>query len=449
MTNRLTAGINSKGVFLMFAFTVFLYNLVFPFLFLLYLPLFVFKLWKRGGVDGRYPERFAIFTAAQKAALAGLRRPVWVHAVSVGETVAALTFIRRWRERRPELMFVLSSSTTTGQEIARKKAPAGVVVIYCPLDWWPWVRRTVDLVKPAMLVIFEVEIWPNLLVQARRHGPVVLANGRMSDRSSASYARHAWFFRPLMSRFSALCVQDEEDARRFLKAAGEGAPIHVCNTMKFDQVPDVQTKDLKQVLDQFFGFGRRRCWVAGSTHAGEEKMVLDIFANLRRRFPDLKLILVPRHAERSPEVVRLLEQMEIRFRLLKEPAPGIGTADVLLVNTTGELMNFYAAADVVYVGKTLAGNSGGHNIIEPAIFGKPIIHGENMQNFRMVADIFKKARATIEVRDADGLAMAVFEILSDRDLAVTLVSRSRQVVEDQRGSIDRTIDLYTPLLPPA
>jgi 3-deoxy-D-manno-octulosonic-acid transferase len=145
--------------------------------------------------------------------------------------------------------------------------------------------------------------------------------------------------------------------------------------------------------------------------------------------------------------MRLLQRLEIPYRLLKEPTPGTAPASVLLVNTTGELMNFYAAADVVYIGKTLAGNSGGHNIIEPAIFGKPIIHGQNMQNFRMVADIFKKARATIEVRDADGLAMAVFEILTDRDLATTLVARSRQVVEDQRGSIDRTIDLYAPLLP--
>ena len=434
----------------MFALTVFIYNLLlFPILFLLYLPFFILKLWKRGGVDLRYLERFAIFTAAQKTALAMLHRPVWVHAVSVGETVAALTFIRRWRERRPELTFVLSTSTTTGQEIARKKAPAGVTVIYCPLDWWPLVRRTVDLVKPALLVIFEVEIWPNLLVQARRHGPVVLANGRMSDRSSASYARHAWFFRPLMSRFSALCVQDEEDARRFLKAAGEGAPIHVCNTMKFDQVPDIEAKDQKQVLNLFFGPGRRRCWVAGSTHAGEEQMVLEIFKNLRRRFQDLKLILVPRHAERAPEVARLLQQMELPYRLLKEPAGTAGVADILLVNTTGELMNFYSAADVVYVGKTLAGNSGGHNIIEPAIFGKPIIHGENMQNFRMVADIFKNARATIEVSDAESLSMAVFEILADRDLAATLSSRSRQVVEAQRGSIDRTIDLYVPFLPPA
>ncbi len=431
----------------MFAFTVFLYNLVFPLLFLLYLPVFLFKLWRRGGVDARYGERFAIFTAAQKAALAGSSRPIWVHSVSVGETVAALTFIRRWRERQPGLTFVLSTSTTTGQEIARKKAPPGVTVLYCPLDWWPWVWRTVNLVKPAMLVIFEVEIWPNLLVLARRHGPVVLANGRMSDKSSAGYARHAWFFRPLMSRFSALCVQDEEDARRFFRAAGEEAPVHVCNTMKFDQVPDVQAKDQKLVLDGFFGAGRRRCWVAGSTHAGEERMVLEIFTNLRRRFPDLKLILVPRHAERAPEVMRLLQQLEIPYRLLKEPAPAAGTADVLLVNTTGELMNFYAAADVVYVGKTLAGNSGGHNIIEPAIFGKPIVHGKNMQNFRMVTDIFKKARATIEVQDADGLAMAVFEILSDRDLAATLGARSRQVVETYRGAIDRTIDLYTPLLP--
>lgn len=424
-----------------------LYNLLFPVAFLAYSPFYLVRQFRRGGMDAGFLERFAWFSQEKKAALAALRQPVWIHAVSVGETVAALGFANAWRQRHPGLEFVISTTTTTGQEIARKKAPPGTVVIYCPLDWWPLVRRTAALVRPRLLVVFEVELWPNLISVAAGRCPVALANGRMSDRSAGRYARFAAVFRPLLAKFSLLCVQDDKDQQRFLRVAGEQAPVHACSTMKFDQVSDVAAADLHAVLDTAFGPAPRRCWVAGSTHPGEETLALQVFRKLKAEFPDLRLILVPRHVERTAEVERLLRQEGISYRLLKgDPAAGATPAEVLLVNTTGQLMAFYGAADFAYVGKSLAGNTGGHNIIEPAIFGKPIVHGAAMQNFRMVAELFRDAKAAVEVVDADGLEQTLRQWLAHPETAADYARRSRQLVEHHRGAMGRTIDLLEPLL---
>jgi 3-deoxy-D-manno-octulosonic-acid transferase len=376
---------------------------------------------------------------------------VWVHAVSVGETVAALSFIRRLQERNPGRAVVLSSTTTTGHDLAVRKVPSGVVCIYCPVDFWPVVRRTLSLVRPALLVIFEVEIWPTLIRTAAAQGvPVALVNGRLSDRSAAAYRRWACFFRPLFRSFRLICVQTPEDAERVRPLTGEAVTVAVCNTVKFDQVPDADGKDKSAVLDGAFGAVPRVVFCAGSTHPGEEEMVLDAFRALKPEFPSLRLVLVPRHHERSPAVEKLLQERQIPYRLLV-PAPGAADPPaapvaVLLVNTTGELMNFYAACDIAYVGKSLAGNEGGHNIIEPAIFAKPILHGANMQNFRAVAAAFNRAQAAVELRDVGEFAPALRRLLAEPEERQALGARARRVVDQGRGAIDRTLDLLEPLL---
>ncbi len=428
-----------------------LYNLVFPFLFLLYLPFYAVHLRRRGGVTRDFLQRAGLFDAQTKARLRALRRPVWVHAVSVGETVAALSFVRRLQERNPGRAVVLSSTTTTGHDLALRKAPPGVVCIYCPLDFWPVVRRTLALVRPALLVIFEVEIWPTLIRTAAARGiPVALVNGRFSERSARGYRRWAWFFGPLFRAFRVLCVQTPADAERVRPLTGDGVPVVVCNTVKFDQVPDVDGKDLSGLLDEVFGAASRVVFCAGSTHPGEEEMVLDALAALKPEFPGLRMVLVPRHQERSAEVERVLQERGVSYRL-RQPGPGGGgqgsePVDVLLVNTTGELMSFYAACDIAYVGKSLAGNEGGHNIIEPAIFGKPILHGANMQNFLAVADAFSRAQAAVTLRDARELVPALRRLLADPAERHALGARARRVVDEGRGAIDRTLDLIEPLL---
>jgi len=429
---------------------LFLYDLLFLIAFILYLPVFIVKLVRRGGVSHHFSERFGLYSRGQKRGLRELDRPVWIHACSVGEVVAAVSFIRRWRERDPELHFVLSCTTTTGHATAAKKLPDGVGLVYCPLDFSFPVRRALRIIRPRLLVIFEVEVWPNLISLAANTGaPVVLANGRMSDKSSQGYARHGWFFRDLFDRFAVICVQSEEDATRVRRVVDDRVPVHVCNTMKFDQAPDVTGVDKTALLDQAFGRGERLVWTAGSTHPAEEALVADAFKRLKEQFPALKLVLVPRHHERTAEVEKILVERDLPYRLLapKEGAsPTDGTVDILLVNTTGELMNFYASSDVVFVGKSLAGAEGGHNIIEPAIFGKPIVHGPAMQNFRAVARIFRNADATVQAESDAELAPAVGELLGDQDKRGELGRRAREVVETWRGAVDRTLDCFEPLL---
>lgn len=428
---------------------LFLYNLILPLLFIVYLPFYMIHLFKRGGLDRFFWERLGLYTREKKDQLNRLSRPVWIHAVSVGEAVAATGFIARWKEQDPDLDFVLSTTTTTGQEIARKKLPEGVVLIYCPLDFWCTVRRVLKLINPRMLMIFEVEYWPCLITQsAKRGAPVVLANGRMSDKSAAGYAKHAWFFRPLFETFSLFCMQSEADVQRVRKVVGDAVPAFACDTMKFDQVPDVVGIDHSDLINHVFGVGEKLMWTAGSTHAGEEALIADVFKALKKDFPALKLILVPRHHERTTEVETELRQRDLSWTRLdtgaQEPT---GDVDILLVNKTGELMSFYEIADITYVGKSLAGCEGGHNIIEPAIFGKPIVHGANMQNFRLVVDVFKQAGATVEVAEDDDLLPAMRELCANPEHRRELSDKSRQVVTKSRGAMTRTLNHVKRLLP--
>ncbi len=440
------------------AMSLFLYNLLLPFVMLVYLPAFMIKMVRRGGGWRHLVERFGIFTNTQRVALRQLHAPVWVHAVSVGEVVAALEFIRRWRERRPDVEVLLSVTTTTGHATAQARLPERVRLIYCPLDFSFTVRRVMRLVRPRLLVIFEVEIWPNLIAAAARAGvPVALANGRLSDRSARGYRRFAWFFRPLFRRFSLLCVQSEADAERLRAVVGLDAPVHVCNTMKFDQTPDQTQRDANATLDAVFGSGPRLVFTAGSTHPGEEEAVAEAFLNLKPEFPQLKLVLVPRHHERTAQVEAVLRNRGLVCRLLKTPPAESATTaagrqpptvDVLLVNTTGELMRFYGVADVAFVGKSFAGNHGGHNIIEPAIFAKPVLHGPNLENFRQVAEIFRRDHASIEVADADALASTLRALLANPAEREAFGRRARATVERHRGAIARTLDLLEPLTAP-
>ena len=428
-----------------------LYNLLFPLLFLIYLPYYVVHLRRRGGLTREYWQRAGFFDRETASRLRALTSPVWIHAVSVGETVAAISFIRRWQERRPEDSLVFSCSTSTAYATAKQKLPPGIEIIYCPIDFWWAIRRALNLIRPVVLVIFEVEIWPNLIRQAARRGAkVVLVNGRMSDKSSRGYAKWSFIFRPIFSSFSCLCVQTSEDASRIARVLGDDPRIKVCDTMKFDQVPDMNQADKTAALDACFGPGERVTFIAGSTHAGEEEIICDAYQKLRPDFPTLRLILVPRHCERTPEIEKILRDRGLTWKLLKPTAENAaGPADVLLVNTTGELMNFYGAADIAYVGKSLAGQTGGHNIIEPAIFGKAILHGCHMENFRTVAALFQQHQAAIELPDEAALEPALRRLLASPAERENLGRKARQVVERYRGAIDRTLDHIEELRKPA
>ncbi|MGN0877980.1 MAG: 3-deoxy-D-manno-octulosonic acid transferase [Oligosphaeraceae bacterium] len=432
-----------------------LYSILFPIAFLLYLPFYLVHIFRRGGLSIDFWERIAIYTKAKRQRLAQLDKPIWIHAVSVGETVAALTFIRRWRERSPNQPFVFSASTSTGFATACKKLPKDIVPIYCPIDCFFAVTRAIHAIRPAMLCIFEVEIWPNLIAAAKRNGAkVVLVNGRMSDHSSQGYARWKAIFAPIFRSFDAICVQTDEDKRRIERVIGHDPRLHVCDTMKFDQIPDVAANDFSPQLAKAFGPSHKLIFTAGSTHPGEEDLMCDAFTAARAKHPELAMVLVPRHCERAADVAATVRRHGLSCRFSFHDSPDAERADtpapvdVLIVNTTGELMNVFAASDIAFVGKSTAGQTGGHNIIEPAIFAKPVVYGPHLENFRQVDDIFQNAHAAIRLDHDDQLAQCLTTLADDPARRAELGQKARAVVEQRRGAIDRTLDVIDHVLHP-
>lgn len=423
-----------------------LYNIAFPLAFLFFLPGLLIKLIRRPGTKRNYPERFAVFTKEKKERLKALNHPVWMHAVSVGETNLALTALQAWRKLDPNRRFVLSTTTTTAQEIARKKVPEGVEVIFCPIDFLPFVRKTFDVIRPSGLIIFETEIWPNLIRTAKKRGlPLALVNARMSDHSMRGYRRFRMFFAPLLRYFDAICVQTEADRERYLMVAPDMADrIIVGGNIKFDQRAPENFKlpDLTAV----FPPGTSPVIIGASTHPYEEKMIVDAFLQLRGQYSGAALILVPRHAERGTELAEMLKSKNVPFlRRSTGERSREGYVECLLADTTGELMGFIAASDIVVMGKTLAGNHDGQNIIEPAVLGKAIVCGRELCNFREAMNILKKADAVLTVETGEELRKAFYMLSADPEMRNKLGRRAHEAITAHSGAIAKNIELLEKL----
>ena len=429
---------------------ILLYNILFPILFLCYLPFYAVHFIRRGGLTKDFWERFGIFPKETKERLAALKAPVWIHAVSVGETVAAVSFIQTWLQRHPDEEFVFSCGTSTGFATAKQKLPPQAVAIYCPIDCWWMVRHAFKLVHPRLLGILEVEIWPNLILQAKKFGAkLVLVNGRLSDNSSRGYAKWGFFFRKLFRSYDALCIQTPEDQARLERIIGSDDRIHTVGTVKFDQVPDRTGASVEIPLAKAFGTQPVKLFCVGSTHPGEEELICQAFAKLLLTHADWRMVLVPRHAERAAEVIRILDTFRLPWQSI-QPVPNNtpakdGECQVLLVNTTGQLMNYYQVADLCYVGKSLAGQTGGHNIIEPAIFGKAILYGSHMENFRQVDELFQQAEAAMVVKSDEAFQGALHTLMGSESLRNDLGGKARALVDKHRGAIQRTLDIIDAL----
>ena len=438
----------------MVKFALIVYNLFFPFAFLLYFPVYLCKLVKRGNFVDGFGERFGLISSAKKSQLRALKDPIWIHAVSVGEAQLALPFIKYWLDREPGRQFVVSTTTATGQSIVRANAPDGVVPIYCPLDFYPCIASTLRAVRPAALLIVEVEIWPTLVsTVAGRNIFVGLINGRVSDSSARGYLKHRWLFRDIFSKFSMIAVQTPEDVRKLAAVAGELPALGTCGTMKFDIVPNSVPQLDGKLLEQVFGDGEHVRLTAASTHPGEDEIVGRIYRDLVADFPNLRLLIIPRHAERGTDIQRTLQELGLTAHLVTNirnlkyeiPNPESRIPPVLIGNTTGEMMSFLAVSDIVFVGKSLAGNDGGHNIIEPAMLGKAVIFGSGMSNFRDVARVFREAEAAVEVHDETDLLTNVRSLLADPGAREKLGANARRAVIDNRGAMAKTIEIFNAL----
>ncbi len=416
---------------------LFIYNLLFPVIIIIFLPGLIYKLIRRGGKKQGYAERFGIFSDEKKLRLVALKEPIWIHAVSVGETQIALNFIRKWKKRNPSQDFVLSTTTTTGQEIAFAKAPEGTVVIFSPLDFFLFVKSAVHFIKPKMLVIFETELWPNMVCEARRSGAkIALVNARISDRSAGRYEAFRWFFGPILRKIDCICAQTEHDKTR-LDAIAENLPVQILGNMKFDQ--EIPAKLPEFDLGQYFGKEKCTVLLGASTHPGEEKLIAHKFLELRKKYPSLRFISVPRHAERGAEIAAEFRELGISFARRSEKIVPDKPVDCLLADTTGELLGIMSKSDIVIVGKGFAGHNEGQNIIEPAILGKAIITGPEMRNFRFVHNVLREAHGLFAVESDGRLESAIEKLVSDEKHRLELGETARREIAKHKGSTEKTI----------
>lgn len=425
-----------------------LYNILFLFCFFLASPYYFWRMFRRGNWRTGFGERFGEYDTKLKQALTN-RHSIWLHAVSVGEVNICTHLIRALEPRVPNAKIVVSTTTTTGMGELKNKLPTHVSRIYYPVDRWKYVSRAQTLIKPEAIVLVEAEIWPNFIWRAQQQRiPLFLVNARLSERSYRGYKRFGFLFRPLFAAFTGVGAQNEADAARLRELGCRPDAIHIVGSLKFDaaKLDERRLLDVPGLLRQLGVPAHAPLFVCGSTHAGEEAVLADMFLRLRQRFPDLFWVLVPRHFERSREVARALEARGVKFVHRNEVggnnrtsfAPG--ELQCLLVNTTGELKFFYEHATVIFVGKSLTAH-GGQNPIEPGALGKAMVFGPNMENFADVVRSFREHDGAVQAKDAAGLETALAELLSHPARREELGRNALNVVRENLGAVDRTVDM--------
>jgi len=403
------------------------------------LPVFMAQAVLRGKYRRGLPERLG-----RVPAWAGPAPPVWLHAVSVGEVMAAIPLARELAGRRPDLPLLVSTVTDTGRNVAEQRLPAKQFVFF-PVDFGWAVESALDQLRPRIVLLTETEIWPNFIRACGARGiPVVLINGRISPRSYPRYRRVRRLFARVLQGIRLFCMQTPEDACRVLDLGAPVERVHVVGNLKFDLAVTGDPQDGSAVRQMLGLPPSLPILVAGSTHRGEEAPVLGAFQAVRRAIPDLTLLLAPRHPERLAEVEGLLARGGLAW-VRRSRLPASPAAPVILVDTMGELARLYAAGTVVYVGGSLV-PIGGHNVLEPAAYARPVLFGPHMGNFAEMARFFLEQGAGIQVHDTDGLAAAILRLLQEPAAADRMGEAGRTIVDTHRGAGRRTVDLLEALL---
>ena len=377
---------------------------------------------------------------------------IWIHAVSVGEALTARALIADLRERYPDLRLFFSTTTLTGQQVARTRLQDLDAVFFFPFDLPIFVNRTLRLVRPRLFVMMETEIWPNLLRACRRRGvKTMLVNGRISSRSYPRYRLVRGFFRRVLADVDRFCMQSDESARRIIDIGADPARVVVTGSLKFESVDALghaAGRGAARVLRYFRVSPNRPVFIAASTLKGEERHVLAAFAAVRRVHPNALLVIAPRKPERFPEAERLAQGEGHRVvRRTHLPVDAEPRADVVILDTIGELAALFQIATVVFVGGSLV-DQGGHNILEPAVHGKPIVFGPHMENFAEIAETFLASQAAVSVDDPAELTETIVRLVGDPVERARLGAAARALVEANRGAKSRTLAAVAEALPP-
>jgi len=379
--------------------------------------------------------------------LAKIKKPtIWLHAVSVGEISSAVSLLNNLRKKYPGYQLVISTVTTTGNRIAQQVASDKDLVVYLPYDLSFIVNKVIKKFSPQLFIILETEIWPNLIsILSEKRIPLLIVNGRISNKSFKKYQKVKFLLSPVLRKVNFYCMQTKEDSQRIISLGAPQEKVGITGNMKFDlEVGGDRYKKSDLGLKE-----EDILFVAASTHRGEEEIILGIYKEIDRK--NLRLLIAPRHIERTAEIEKVAQKQGLATQripnLNKNPLPASPfPLPVLLLDTIGELSSLFNIADIVFVGGSLV-KRGGHNILEPAFFGKPILFGRYMFNFQEVAALFLQGKGAIVVDNAQELKEAICNLLDNRGRREELGKRARQILEENRGATERNMEVIGRFMP--
>lgn len=414
-----------------------IYNLLSLISFIAYLPWLLFK---------KGPENRLQYLKERLGISEYTNADIWVHAVSVGEVMAALPFLTSLKKGFPGIKIVLSTATYTGQKIAREKFPSADRTMYIPWDTWLTISKAVRTIKPKIFITIETELWPALFSTLKKNGSrIVLLNGRISPESFKGYKLIKPFMKKVLSYLDFIYMQGETDAERIVTIGADKKKAGIMGNFKFDI--ELDKKESVNWMDGVKG----KILLAGSTHKGEEEMVLDAYEEVKKSFPDLKLILAPRHPERFNEAEEILKKRNLNFIRRtdftvdsSQLTVNSQQADIILLDTIGELSQLFSKADVTFIGGSLL-PFGGHNILEPAYWGKPSIFGPHMENFPIAKDFLMEG-AAIMVKDPGSLAAAIKDLLENTEKAEHMGQKAKGIIDKNTGAVKKAVALVRSFL---
>ncbi len=421
----------------------FLYNFGFAIFSLFYLPIFILKGKANKGASARFgnPPKDCLDK------LAG-HKVVWLHAVSVGEIGLAVRWAAQLKLRMPEAKILFTTTTVTGYEVASKIKSDDDALCYFPIDWSWAVAAFVKKISPSTVLLFETEIWPNLIdVLFAKRIPTFIVNGRISDRAFKKYLKAKFFLKHSLNRLSGIAVQDDTMKDRFVRLGADESRVQVTGNLKFEWSPNewkISDKDRAQLPDEHGLF----TWLCASTHPGEEEIVLDVYSRLRKQH-DLRLVLAPRHVDRADDIEKtaLNKSLGVRrySKRFEASAENDREAAVFLIDKMGVLSDFYAASDAVFMGGSLV-PIGGHNLVEPAYFGKPVLYGPYMQNFKSMVEEFENGKASVCVKDKEALEVKLVEWIGDARKRMDIGEAAKDLIGRHRGAAQKNLDYVLSVL---
>ena len=370
------------------------------------------------------------------------KKVIWIHSVSVGETLAAVPLIRKIQKRYPETLLVVTTTTLTGSERVRSIFPSSIYHVYAPYDLPSAVNRFIKRTHPSLVIIMETELWPNIIHYCNEIKiPIIVANARMSEKSLKGYQKFSRFTEKMLHKVDHIVAQHNDDGENFLKLGLPQSQLTIAGNIKFDAMLDseliLKASELKAAWS---GKNKRQIFLAASTHRGEDEIVLDAYKQISKSYPGLLLAIVPRHPERFIEVAKLCEEHSLVTVKRSDGLKPAKNDQVLLGDSMGELMLFYGACDVAFVGGSLI-PAGGHSLIEPAIWGAPLISGPSLFNFTEVSRLLKNANGMSVCQDSASMAEVVCEILKDTVEAKRMGDAAKLVVDSNRGALDKLMKI--------